>query len=131
MRRVGLVAPLLLTGVLASAVVAATVATAEPPPPCSYVLSPPQLTEANTVTVTVAPAECGFPAAPGFAVACVQRQGDSVTCSQGRGETPAAVSLPVSPGATYVATGRGCGSWAGISDTTPNCQYLGPISATP
>jgi hypothetical protein len=123
----------LLTGGLTAALVAAPGAGAEPPPPCSYALSPPEISQvdgATMVAVTVAPADCGFPGAPGFGVACVQRQGDSMKCAQGRGEDAARVLAPYLPGATYVATGRGCGSWAGNTEQTPNCQMFDPISAT-
>jgi hypothetical protein len=82
------------------------------------------------VTATVTPSECGFPARPGQAVACVQ-PGDSVmSCVQGSGNDPAQVYTPYRPGDTYVSTGRGCGAWAGIMELTPNCQILGPLTAT-
>ena len=114
--------------------VAAAVAHAEPPAPCSYTLSPPEVVQVggnSMVTTTVTPSACGFPGRPGQAVACVQPQGDSViSCMQGTGEDPAQVYAPYRPGQTYVSTGRGCGAWGGIMELTPNCQILGPLTAT-
>lgn len=83
------------------------------------------------VTATVIPSDCAFPGSPRYGVACMQRQGDQsvVQCTQGRGEDAAQVFAPYSPG-TYVSTGRGCGSWAGINEPAPDCQLLGPIAAT-
>lgn len=108
---------------------------AGPPPPCSYALSPPavvQVDGAAVVTATVAPADCGYPANPRMAVACVQRQGDETTmrCIQGKGEEPARVFAPYQPGATYVSSGRGCGGWTGITEIAPDCLPLGPLTAT-
>jgi hypothetical protein len=120
---------------LASVIAGPAVALAEPPPPCFYTLSPPSVVEeqgATLVTATVEPTRCGFPAEPRFGVACVQRQGDNshVTCTQGKGTDVAHVFVAFQPGATYVATGRACGGWVGISETGVPCQQLGPISAT-
>jgi len=113
----------------------AAVAHAGPPPPCSYTLSPPQVTQldgVSMVTATVTPAECGFPARPGLAVSCVQPQGPGsvASCSQGSGEDPAQVYVPYHPGTTYVSTGRACGAWAGIRELASDWQLLGPLTAT-
>lgn len=109
-------------------------AQAGPPPPCSYTLSPPVVTQVNgapMVTVTTAPSACGFPANPRYGIACLQVQGDSaLQCRQGRGDNPAVAIAPYRPGTTYVATGRGCGGFAGIVEPAPDCQPLGPLSAT-
>jgi hypothetical protein len=113
----------------------AAVAHAEPPAPCSYTLSLPEVVQvggASMVTATVTPSACGFPARPGQAVACVQPQGDDsvISCMQGKGDDPAQVYVPYRPDETYVSTGRGCGAWAGVMELTPNCQILGPLTAT-
>jgi hypothetical protein len=111
------------------------VAAAEPAPPCSYTLTPPhveQIAGTAMVTATLTPSACGFPASPYQGVACLQIQGEDSAkqCAQARGFAPAHVVLgPYRPGATYVATGRGCGSWAG-NLPAPDCQLLGPDVAT-
>ena len=59
-------------------VVAAGVADAEPTPPCSFTLSPPQVVQvsgASFVTATVAPAACEAPSNPHQSVACLKLQG--------------------------------------------------------
>ena len=53
-------------------VACASVAGAEPPPPCSFTLSPPhvvQISGADMVTATMAPTGCGIPARPYLSVA--------------------------------------------------------------
>lgn len=109
-------------------------AAAEPPPPCSFTLSAPQVVErdgAAMVTATVAPAECGAPSTPYMSVACLQVVGGDtpLRCAQGAGWAPAQVYLPLIPGATYTATGRGGGRWIG-QDPAPRWQQLGPHTAT-
>lgn len=111
------------------------VAHAEPPPPCSYTLSPPEVVQvdgASMVTAMVTASGCGFPASPRRSVACVQSQSDNsvIHCAQGRDEDAARAYAPYHPGATYVSTGRGCGAWAGINEPAPDCQILGPFTAT-
>ncbi len=84
------------------------------------------------VTATVAPGQCGWPAAPAFSVACLQLKGGDAAaqCTQAHGANPAQIYFsPYRPGATYEATGRGCGSWAG-HEPAPDCQQLGPTAAT-
>lgn len=124
------------TVMMASAgLVGAGAAHAGPQPPCSFSLTPPQVIQvdgAAVVAATTAPAACGFPADPYSSVACVRIVGvDSAgQCSQGRGGQPAQVHYaPYRPGAVYESTGRGCGRWAG-NLPAPNCQTLGPLSAT-
>jgi hypothetical protein len=111
------------------------VAHAEPPPPCSYELSAPQVVPTDSgpmVRATVGPDQCGFPGAPAYGLACLKHAGDSSagTCTQGRGEDAAQVLVPYSPGVTYEASGRGCGKWAGIDGVAPLCQLLGPMTAS-
>lgn len=108
---------------------------AGPPPPCSFTLSPPEVVQVSgvaMVTATVAPDGCDPPATPAQSVACLQVQaGDRVTrCYPSDISGSAQVFFgPHVPGATYVATGRGCGAWIGQSPA-PDCQTLGPYSAT-
>lgn len=110
-------------------------AAAEPPPPCAFTLSAPQVVQhggVDVVAATVTVADCGWPAAPHLSVACVETVGaeTAMQCAQGRGDQPAQVFFaPFVPGATYIATGRGCGSWIG-QDPAPRCQQLGPNTAT-
>ncbi len=137
MTRSGLVFMVALTTPLAMAfagVQGAGLATAGPPPPCSFTLSMPQLVQVSgvdMVTATLTPDECGPPAAPAQSVACLQMQaGDRVTrCHPSDVSGSAQVFLePYVAGATYVATGRGCGAWIG-QPPAPDCQVLGPFSA--
>ncbi len=116
-------------------VACASVARAEPAPPCSFTLSPPHLVQvsgANMVTATLAPAGCRMPARPYLSVACLQLQGNDSAdqCMQAKGPDTAQVYYtPYRPGATYVSTGRGCAS---LVQNLPdwNCQMLGPYIAT-
>lgn len=111
------------------------IANAEPPPPCSFTLSPPQVVHVSgldMVAATVAPDVCGPPAVPAQSVACLQMQaGDQVTRCYPSDQSGSAQAFfePYVPGATYVATGRGCAAWIGQSPA-PECQILGPQSAT-
>jgi hypothetical protein len=112
----------------------AAVAGAEPPPPCSFTLSAPEVTQVNgatMVTATLGPDVCGLPAGPSISVACLQLQGvdPGATCTQARGSDPAQIFLPYKPGGTYASSGRGCPSWIG-SQPAQWCQILGPYTAT-
>ncbi|MET0702715.1 MAG: hypothetical protein ABWY93_23945 [Mycobacterium sp.] len=125
-----------MSAVVLGGVVVAPVASAEPPPPCAFTLSPPQVVQvdgASMVTTTVAIGNCVVPpAGPTLSVACVQLQAPNAAtqCTQAHGTDAAQVFYaPYQPGATYVATGRGCPSWIGQS-IAPLCQILGPESAT-
>ncbi|WP_099020790.1 hypothetical protein [Mycolicibacterium palauense] len=126
-----LAAPVLLVGGL----VTAAAAQAGPPPPCTFTLSAPQVTQlagVPAVTATLSPADCGPPAAPYLSVACLQVEGNQTTqtCMQARGADTAHVFFsPYQPGTTYASTGRGCGMWIG-HEPEPNCQALGPTTAT-
>ena len=101
---------------------------APPPPPCSFTLSPPTR-NGDAVTATVQSSGCAALAVPYSAVACLQPGiGSPMRCEQGNGTDPTQVSVPYAPGVTFVATGRGCAGWAGLSPG-PDCQLLGPNSA--
>jgi hypothetical protein len=127
--------PMVLTGaaVLALAGIA-PVASAQPSPPtCQYTLSPPHvgsLGGANAVTATLSLAGCdqsvGY-----MTVACVQLQGSDGPgqCAQQNGILTAQVFYqPYRPGATYIATGRGCANTG--NPPQPVCRPLGPFTAT-
>lgn len=112
----------------------AAMARAEPsPPPCSYRLSPPQVAQlsgTNAVTATLSPAACDRSVAY-LTVACVQLQG-----SDGPGQsqqqngilTAQVFYQPYRPGATYIATGRGCANTG--NPPQPVCRPMGPLTAT-
>ena len=64
-------------------------------------------------------------------VACVQLQGSDGPgqCAQQNGILTAQVFYqPYRPGATYVATGRGCANTG--NPPQPVCQPVGPLTAT-
>ena len=64
-------------------------------------------------------------------VACVQLQGSDGPgqCQQQNGILTAQVFYqPYRPGATYIATGRGCANTG--NPPQPVCQPLGPLTAT-
>lgn len=111
-------------------------ANAQPPQPaCGYTLSPPQVVNTdgvNKVTATVSFYACGAPFQPAMSVACVHLAGPDSQgqCTQARGPANAQVFFePYQPGATYIASGRGCGKV--FQDALePNCQMLGPINVT-
>jgi hypothetical protein len=105
-------------------------ATAEPLPPCAYELTPPAVIQGDAgpmVAVSVSPTACGFPASPYVSVACVGILGEGTSCTQNP-ET-AQITMPYRPGATYVGTGRGCGSFVGRT-VTQDCQLFGPVEVT-
>ncbi|MET0757040.1 MAG: hypothetical protein ABWY39_03440 [Mycobacterium sp.] len=112
-------------------VVAAGVATAEPP--CSYTLSPPQVVQvsgASMVTATVSPAGCTAPSNSHLSVACLQVQGSDGPgeCANGLGLVTAQVYAPYRTGATYISTGKGCASTG--NPPRSFCQVVGPTAAT-
>jgi hypothetical protein len=119
-----LVTAVALTAALAG-VPGATVASAEPPPPCSFTLSAPEVTD------TLGPAACGLPAGPSISVVCLQQTGvdPGATCTTTRGTDPAQITLPYKAGGTYASSGRGCPSWIG-SQPAQWCTILGPYTAT-
>ena len=103
-------------------------------PPCDFRLSAPlvvHLSGTNVVTATVEPAGCGVAAQVTLSIACVQMQGSESAeqCSQTSGPGTASVYFaPYRPGATYVATGRGCASVGNPPRSI--CQTTGPLTAT-
>lgn len=112
----------------------APVANAEPSQPsCEYTLSPPQIVQlggANAVTATLSVAACDQSIAY-MTVACVQLQGSDGPgqCAQQNGILTAQVFYqPYRPGATYVATGRGCANTG--NPPQPSCKPMGPLTAT-
>ena len=112
----------------------APVANAEPSEPaCEYTLTPPQIVPlggTNAVTATLSPAACNRSNAY-LAVACVQLQGSDGPgqCAQQNGLLTAQVFYqPYRPGATYVATGRGCATTG--NPPQPVCKSMGPLTAT-
>jgi hypothetical protein len=117
-----------------SAVAVPAVANAEPPPPCNFTLSAPQVVQDGgvaKVTAILEPNPCGPPATTAKSVACIQPQGESATCMQSGESGGAQVFLPYRPGTTYVSTGRGCGGFEGFWwASAPLCQPLGPYNAT-
>jgi len=100
------------------------------PPPCSFTLSTP-IRDGDAVIATVRTARRLDRRDHRVAVACLRPDAGAATrCEQAQGDDPARVSVPYTPGVSFVATGRGCAGWAGLSPA-PDCQLLGPNSATP
>jgi hypothetical protein len=128
-------APMVLTAAVALALAGTTAVThADPaPPPCAYTLSPPhivQLSGTNVVTATLSPAGCNQ-STTYLTVACVQLEGSDGPgqCQQQNGILTAQVFYqPYRPGATYIATGRGCATTG--NPPQPVCQPMGPLTAT-
>ena len=112
----------------------AAVAGAEPAdPPCTFTLSAPhvvQVSGTDMVAVTMTPTDCTG-GTPYQAVACVEIQGSPgpQQCVQNNGLlTARAYYSPYQPGATYVATGRGCATSGNPPE--PVCLPSGPLTAT-
>jgi hypothetical protein len=112
------------------------VAVAEPAPPpssCNYTLSAPhvvQVSGTDMVTATLSPAGCDG-AMTFLSVACLQVQGGSGPgkCEQNNGILTAQVYFaPYQPGATYIATGRGCATSGNPPQSS--CLTVGPQAAT-
>lgn len=128
---------MVLAAAVAFALAGAVSAKADPvPPTCSYTLAGPQVVQlsgTNVVTATLSPAACDRSVAY-QAVACVQMQGDDGPgqCAQQNGILMAQVFYqPYRPGATYVATGRGCASTGNppresVSRRAPSPQRCNP-----
>ena len=123
-------APVASIAIVTLSAIAGGVAHAGPEAPCTYTLSPPEVT-GTVVTSTAVIAGCGAAAGPYSAVACIQplEPNSAIQCAQAHGADPATVSVPFHPGVTYVATGRGCAAWA-MQPASPPCQILGPLTAT-
>jgi hypothetical protein len=82
------------------------------------------------VTATLSPAGCDRSVAY-LTVACVQLQGSDGPgqCAQQNGILTAQVFYqPYQPGATYIATGRGCATTG--NPPQPVCQPMGPVTTT-
>ncbi|MDG5485169.1 hypothetical protein [Mycolicibacterium gadium] len=109
------------------------VAVAEPPPTCTYNLSPPQVVDVSgtsMVTATISPGACERSNVY-LSVACLQMQGspNPPICQSSNGVLPAQVFYaPHEPGATYVSTGRGCANTG--NPPQPVCTPVGPLTAT-
>jgi hypothetical protein len=119
---------------LAMAAVGGTAPANSQPPACGYTLSPPQVVQTpsgSTVTATVTLVDCAGSFRPELSVACVHVAGQDSqgVCAQARGPAVAqAYFQPYQPGATYISSGRGCGTLY-YDMLEPNCQPLGPINA--
>ncbi len=110
------------------------VADAEPAdPPCTFTLSAPhvvQVSGTDMVAVTMSPSGCDG-GTPYQSIACVELQGNTgpENCVQNNGLlTARAYYSPYQPGATYVATGRGCSTSGNPPE--PVCEPSGPLAAT-
>jgi hypothetical protein len=127
--------PMVLSATAALALAGITpVASAGPnQPSCQYTLSPPQVVPLGTgsaVTSTLSIGACNQSIAY-LTVACVQLQGGDGPgqCAQQNGTLTAQVYFqPYRPGATYVATGRGCANTG--NPPQPACNTVGPLTAT-
>jgi hypothetical protein len=125
---------MLLIAAVVLALGAAPLASGEPnQPACEYTLSPPQIVQlsgTNVVTSTLSPAACNHSVAYS-SVACIQLQGSAGPgqCAEQNGILTAQVFYqPYRPGATYVATGRGCATTG--NPPQPVCTPMGPLTAT-
>ncbi|WP_102143833.1 hypothetical protein [Mycobacterium hubeiense] len=113
---------------------AAATAHAQPaPPPCDFTLSAPQVVQVsgtNMVTATVRPAACHVAATPHLSVACLQIEGSQTApnCESTQGPSTAQVYVPYRPGATYVATGKGCANTGNPPRSL--CDTQGPTAAS-
>jgi hypothetical protein len=89
-----------------------------------------QLSGTDVVTATLSPAGCDRSTVY-LSVACLQLQGDPGPgrCEQKNGLLPAQVYYaPHQPGATYLATGRGCANTG--NPPRQVCTPIGPYVAT-
>jgi hypothetical protein len=127
--------PVVLAAAIAVALAATPVPAAAAPSDsaCAYTLSPPHvvaLSGATAVAATLAPAGCQRANAY-LSVACVQLQGSDGPgqCAQNNGTLTAQVFYqPYRPGATYIATGRGCANTGNPPQSV--CTSAGPLTAT-
>ncbi|WP_235632983.1 MULTISPECIES: hypothetical protein [Mycobacteriaceae] len=129
-RRAACVLPLLV-GAGVCGVGTATAAPAQPG--CAYTLAQPVVTQVSgtpMVTTTVTVAACRQSNAM-LQVACLELKGAGAAPLCVSSEGPAAAQVffaPYRPGATYVASGRGC-AVAG-SPTVSVCNAVGPVTVT-
>lgn len=134
-RRVAVLLPVLVGAGLAGAgsVFAGAAIAAPDQPGCAYTLSAPVVTQVSgtpMVTTTVTTAACNRSNSM-LQVACLEIQGAGAAplCVSKEGPTAAQVFFaPYRPGATYVASGRGC-AVAG-SPTVSVCHSVGPVTVT-
>ncbi len=128
--------PIVLTAAVALALGGtAAVAGASPsPPPCAYTLSPPQVVQLSGTNVgdrdvLTRPAVTGRSPTSQWP-ACSYRAATVLdNAPRGKGLLPAQVFYqPYRPGATYIATGRGCATTG--NPPQPVCQPMGPLTAT-
>ncbi len=121
------------TVALSCASVTATAAADPDEPPCSFTLSAPHVVHVSgtdMVAVTMSPSNCDG-GTPYQSIACVELQGNAgpENCVQNNGLlTARAYYSPYQPGATYVATGRGCSTSGNPPE--PVCEPSGPLTAT-
>jgi len=125
---------MLLVAAVILSVAGTGVAAADPvPPTCTYNLSLPQIVDVSgteMVTATLSPGACNRSNAY-LSVACLQLQGspEPPKCEQNNGVLTAQVYYsPYRPGATYVATGRGCANTG--NPPHPVCTPVGPVTAS-
>ena len=128
-RRVACHLPLLVAAGLTGAVPAAA---APDQPGCAYTLAPPVLTQVSgtpMVTSTVTVAACNQSNSM-LQVACLQVQGSGTApqCASKEGPVAAEVFAPYRPGATYVASGRGCST--ADNPAVSVCNTVGPVTVT-
>jgi hypothetical protein len=122
-----------LGAVVACLLGAAPAVAAAQPTACEYTLSPPQVVQLSgndVVTATLTPASCDL-ATPYLSVACLHVVGDAGPgrCEENSGTLAARVYVaPYRPGATYVATGKGCANKG--NPPQPVCASTGPLTAT-
>lgn len=96
---------------------------------CTFVLTPPKVTQAYGLSLVVAvlrPGPCTMHASPNSSVVClsVAGQGSPGECASQNGPSPAEVRYPYQPGTTYVVKGQGCASTFKPPYTL--CQNFGP-----
>jgi hypothetical protein len=100
---------------------------------CSFILTPPKVTQESGLSVVVAtlrPGPCTMHANPTSWVVClsVAGQGSPGECASQNAQDPAEVRYPYQPGTTYVVKAEGC-----VSTFQPPytlCQNFGPTQTT-
>lgn len=108
---------------------------------CSFVLTPPkvvQVSASSMVLATLKPGPCTRDVLPNMSVVCLSIEGESSPgqCGNRSGPEPALIYYPYRPGATYVASGRGCADVfehsrdGSVGPTNTICQTFGPTSFT-
>lgn len=100
---------------------------------CTFILTPPKVTQINGLTLVVAslrPGPCTIHASPNSSVVClsVAGGGSQGECASKNGQEPAEVRYPYQPGFTYVVRGEGCASTFEPPYTL--CQNFGPSQTT-